>query len=414
MSKPSVELRIEDYTSLIDTLNQIGYNEFVGPATEYLKKEEFKCKEARVHEVHHHKITRSERIKNGKPYTFFITVIDKTGKSMRCATYEALIEKLYVKYFGEADGKTIEYIYKKWIGQFKKSVIEGHRSIDTLRRYEAFWKKYYMVDDIIHKDVDKIKRSEFKAFFSRTAAGQCITRKELNNVKSLLNHIYDYCIDHDLNMVNVRAISTRDLNCKDVLNADKVYTDEERAKIMRSALLEENRVYARAIRLQFNLGARVGEIKALKWSDIDFEKRTIFIHAEVINTVVNDSTIVAKRVEHTKSKMESGNRVLVLNDTAIATLRAQRAESPFSEYVFMYHDDFLTTDQYNKVLKRICNKAKVRFLSSHKIRFWAVTKMYENGVVERDVQRAAGHANNGMTGHYDRGSRLRPIDMKLD
>lgn len=269
-----------------------------------------------------------------------------------------------------------------------------------------------MGDDIIHKNIEKIKMSEFKAFFARTTVGQCITRKELNNVKSLLNHIYDYGVEHDLNIVNVRAISTQDLNCKDVLNAENVYTDEERAKIMQSALFDENQVYARAIRLHFNLCARLGEIKALKWSDIDFENRTIFIHAEVVNQLVN-GVILAKRVDHTKNKKESGNRILYLNDDAMAILKAQRAENPFGEYVFIFHDDFLTTDQYNKVLKRICIRANVRYLSSHKIRFWAVTTMFNNGMNPRDIQSAAGHANMAMTEHYDRASHSRVIAMKL-
>ena len=149
MSKTFVNLEVEKITNLIDALGQIGYNDDIGPATDILKNKEFKLKEAAVHEMHHHKITRSERIKNGKPYTFFVTVIDNKGKTMRCATYEALIDKLYLLYFGEEeDGATIESLYLKWIERFKKSIKEGHRSIDTLNRYEAFWKKHFMMIQI--------------------------------------------------------------------------------------------------------------------------------------------------------------------------------------------------------------------------------------------------------------------------
>ena len=43
----------------------------------------------------------------------------------------------------------------------------------------------------------------------------------------------------------------------------------------------------------------------------------------------------------------------------------------------MTYDHPFHTNMVNKNLKRICEKAGVEYLSSHKIRFWEVTAMFE-------------------------------------
>ena len=66
----------------------------------YAMKEE-KLKEQKVLEVHKNKITKSVRIKNGKPYEFYQTCYGEGSKErMKCSTYKAIIGKLYEVYFG--------------------------------------------------------------------------------------------------------------------------------------------------------------------------------------------------------------------------------------------------------------------------------------------------------------------------
>ena len=59
---------------------------------------------------------------------------------------------------------------------------------------------------------------------------------------------------------------------------------------------------------------------------------------------------------------------------------------------------------------RICERAGVPYMSSHKIRFWSVTNMYANGMQAADIQRMAGHSDPATTDHYKRVSRLGSID----
>ena len=49
-----------------------------------------------------------------------------------------------------------------------------------------------------------------------------------------------------------------------------------------------------------------------------------------------------------------------------------------------------------------CEECGVRYLSSHKIRFYGITSLYEAGVQEASIQRIAGHCSPEMTRHYNR------------
>lgn len=83
-----------------------------------------------------------------------------------------------------------------------------------------------------------------------------------------MNHVFDFAIDHDYVAANVaRSVNTRDIHCKEVNNKLKVYSKEEREKIIAQAELEDD-VFARTIILMFCSCTRIDEIRALKWKNV--------------------------------------------------------------------------------------------------------------------------------------------------
>ncbi|MBR6302589.1 MAG: tyrosine-type recombinase/integrase, partial [Lachnospiraceae bacterium] len=87
-------------------------------------------------------------------------------------------------------------------------------------------------------------------------------------------------------------------------------------------------------------------------------------------------------------------------------LKEQRKETAFSEYVFVSNGHPLQTNMVNRKLKHICEQAGVGYLSSHKIRFWAVTAMYDSNLPDYVIQYTAGHADPATTNHYKRPEKL--------
>ena len=174
---------------------------------------------------------------------------------------------------------------------------------------------------------------------------------------------------------------------------------------------KEDDVFARAIFLMFSLCVRIGELRSLKWSDIDWEKRTVFIHAQIVRRKGNDGNYYFTYVNRTKGKKKEANRIQPISDEAIALLKKQRKDNPFGEYVFMYNGDAVKTNTVNHHLRRICEKVGVEYLSSHKIRFWSVVNM-SKALNPAEVQYMAGHLDPATTDHYrKRVSRVEGVDL---
>ncbi len=192
--------------------------------------------------------------------------------------------------------------------------------------------------------------------------------------------MFDFVVDHDYVSCNMaRSVSTRDIRCKEVDNELKVYSNEERNKIIAQSDIE-NDVFARAIILMFCSCTRIGEIRALKWEDVDFENKTMYIHREIVRRKDKEGHEIFVCVNHPKSGLKEGNRTQPLSAKAIEDLKAQRRDNPFGEYVFLYKDAPLVSNTINHHLMRICERAGVPYMSSYKIRFWSVTTMYANGM----------------------------------
>ena len=60
----------------------------------------------------------------------------------------------------------------------------------------------------------------------------------------------------------------------------------------------------------------------------------------------------------------------------------------------------MTTDSFNRRLKKYCAEIGIPYLSSHKIRFTGASMLYDAGVKPIDIQPLLGHSTLTMTQHY--------------
>lgn len=145
----------------------------------------------------------------------------------------------------------------------------------------------------------------------------------------------------------------------------------------------------------FDLGLRIGELCALKWSDINWKNETIFIQR------MEDSS--GNIVEYVKSDSEAGYRELVLTDSVINMLKLIKNSSQvLSEYIFC-----------NEVGAR---KTKLQFLNKlrraeraigfekekglHCIRRTVASRMNVSGIALDEIRRWLGHTDLETTLKY--------------
>lgn len=153
--------------------------------------------------------------------------------------------------------------------------------------------------------------------------------------------------------------------------------------------------------LAVTCGMRRGEILALKWANIDFDKKTIYISNSLIET---DGEIIMQ-----DPKTETSRRTIYMPDVVIKALKEHKKKQAQNKLMLGQNyndDDFVCcwdngqpfrpdfiTHAFTKVLKKL-NLPHVRF---HDLRHTHVTLLLQQDVHPKIVQERLGHSSISMT-----------------
>ncbi len=147
-------------------------------------------------------------------------------------------------------------------------------------------------------------------------------------------------------------------------------------------------------------GLRVGELAALKWIDIDFEKEMLHVARAI------DYRADSGEWEIRNPKSKSGIRDIPLSKEAICILKNQRQKMQMLEAIPIEYHDFVFLSKngnpvknstYNKDLQRICKKTRLAHFSMHTLRHTFATRCAEAGMDPKTLQSILGHSNIGVT-----------------
>ena len=192
----------------------------------------------------------------------------------------------------------------------------------------------------------------------------------------------------------------------DRLKAGGKKTEEKRPLTPDEAkILLERVVNPRArtfLLLCLHTGARRGEALALRYEDIDFDKKIIHIRHNAI--VEEGETVISDEM-----KTRAGRRDVPLSDDLERCLLEQR-ESSQSDFIFAMKDGRpLTKSAYRSMFRLIERELPDRHITAHILRHTYITRLFESGLDMKEVQYLAGHSTVDMTlsvyTHYDRASR---------
>ena len=174
--------------TLILSLNECYTSDKSVALLNELERKRFILEEQGVLEIHKNKIF----IQNHNNKTQYRTRLN--GKDITATSYEVLIDKLFKIYYPYGLKPTFSSLYAEWHDKYEKKVTQGHKSIGSLKRHEFYYNKYLKDNRLSQMDVSKLKQSDIYEYFEEITANQGVTRKELNNLKTLLNALYDLAI----------------------------------------------------------------------------------------------------------------------------------------------------------------------------------------------------------------------------
>lgn len=363
-----------------------------------------------------------QRILSNHPYSVFqdkdgrwkTTVKDESKKSKRRIIAKQTEEELYneiVKYYTTKEDDlyiqqnlpTLNNMFGEWLNYKAKH----SESSSYARRIKNDWNKYYANDEIINIPVSDLTFIKLDSWVHDLIKREKLTKKQYYNLTVIIRQMLDYMVEKgyvDNNPFNRIKVNNKLFTaCQKPKSITQVFDTNTEKEIKRLALERYNNnnhaITPLAILFNFSLGLRVGELVALKWSDIDGNYLNIR-HMEIAKYVVKDDGNVIKDgcevVDYVKS--DAGVRVLYLNKEAKNILNLVKKRSIEFGY---YDEDFifvssqsskrLTTGSINKYLYGLCDEINIQRKSSHKIRKTYISSLFDNGLNINKIREIAGH-----------------------
>ncbi len=175
------------------------------------------------------------------------------------------------------------------------------------------------------------------------------------------------------------------------------FYNREQVELLFKCLENENIKYRTLITLALVSGARRSELCAIRWSDVDFENKTIFID--------NSLKIIDGEVDEEKAKTPYSVRYVNIDDVTMQLLKEYKKWQ--DEYICNMGEKWLGTnrvftsvrgkhmhpDTCNKILQKIIAKYGLKKISFHNLRATCSTLLNSEGVDPVTIKERLGHSN---------------------
>lgn len=353
------------------------------------------------------KQNHSFSIWQGKDTRWRTYIADETranGRRLIVKSSKEALEKFLLSQY-EAESKeqklkqyTLKQLYPEWI-EYKRL----HTTAETyIMRINTDWKTYYLGTSIIDTPIPKLDKLTLDKWAHKLIQDYEMTKNQYFNVTVIMRQALLYAVD--LGIIQSSPFSEVHIDGKRLFRKTKkkadckqVFSKEETKNITAMAWEDYHnhvKVYELAplaVLFQMQTGLRIGEVCAVKYSDIEHPD---YIHIQ--RMVRRDTKEV---VPHTKS--DCGDRQVLLTSTAkklIQTARERQKELKIdSEYIFSVNGLPLTERSISTLYTKYCKHMGIMQKSSHTARRTFISALIDGQVSINTVRATAGHASERTT-----------------
>ena len=359
-------------------------------------------------------MTKENFVKERHPYSIssrkdgrYITTVrkeDEERQQLSAPSYVELISKLYDYYKRKSD-YTISDLYEMWIEKREKQSVEGTIDIKTVKRDEQHWRKYYAYNMLVTIPIKKITTKMLNEFLNDSITTFKFSRKEFNNMKTILNAIYQIATDKEILSVNPLLNTHTDVKFRSIQkkkDGSRLYLEKE-MEVLEDFLYQQETMEAYTILMDFQIGTRIGELVVLQKEDmLDGE---VYIHKmEIVDEERVDGVYIRKGykvVKYVKHDISAGYRTIPLSKKAKKILEEVKKLSPEREYLLTQaNGERMTSRSFNYWLEKYCRDAGITFKSSHCIRRTFASRLYAEGMPLEEISVYMGHEDTDTTKGY--------------
>lgn len=230
--------------------------------------------------------------------------------------------------------------------------------------------------------------------YSELENGNLKTGKALaNNTVIVMTNILKQAIDEANNM------EVTNKNCSKKIKMPPqeekqvtAFEKSEQDKIVKYCLENKKDNYFGIVLCLYS-GLRIGELLALTWDDVDFERNYITISKAAYQGKKDGKIQILVDTPKTKNS----NRVIPLPKTIMDILKKMKKKSTSKYVITTRHNTMVGTRSYQRTFEKILAKLDIPYKNFHSLRHTFATRAIEMGMDVKSVSEILGHKNPMIT-----------------
>jgi len=339
---------------------------------------------------------------------------DNEGKPIRKVMYAKskteLQEKIRNVLYERQAGTYVEpsrLTVGEWVISYLETYVRPSVRVKTFTTYEDMAKKH-IVPALGTRLLQQLQTPEIQRFYNeKLEAGRLdgkggLSSRAIHMMHQVISGALKQALAEGRIQRNVaEAVKLPPLKYKSMRSLSR----EELAELMKA--VREDRLHA-AFEVELATGLRRGELLALRWQDVDLNKKVIHVR-RTLKRVRAEGGERRTKLVFEEPKTDKSRRTITLTETAVKALKLHRVRQAEEKLRVgeAYQDNGLVfatplgrpidPDGFYKHFSKILKKAGISHRSFHNCRHTVATVLLEEGVNPKVVQELLGHARVGIT-----------------
>ena len=343
---------------------------------------------------------------NGKQ-KMIATKIPVKGNNKRRA--EQKMREIVAAYQGlnlECDNALFTDFLNKWL----KS-IEGIIKLSTWETYDKTVngkiKPYFEPKHYRFRDMKPETFTEYFVYLAQHGKSNGkggLGYKTVKNIRGVLSSAYEYAVENNYVKENPVTRSRMPSFPHSIKKDVPEYNAQQVRKLLLYAKEHESHIYIFLL-LALYTGLRKGELLALTWEDIDYNKKLLNVNKSRTGSRKNVT------MQITTPKTKSSNRKIPINDFVIGELKAEKQrQDDYAKLLGNGYDKshnfivrtvlgkpYVNLSAINRVVNRLTENAGLPYCTIHGFRHSVASILDDNGVPIQDISVLLGHESVNTT-----------------
>jgi integrase len=304
---------------------------------------------------------------------------------------------------------TVDEWYNYWIDNYKNGIVADNTSKNYKTRY-----KQNIKQSIGHIRLEDVRQLHCQKILNDMCDNGRYSYGTIELTQITLHAIFKDAVKNNF----IKSNPADDIKIKREMKKEttrRVLTRKEQREFVEYA---KNSLYENAYCLVLQTGLRAGEIGGLKWEDIDFDKKCIYVQRTLLQEASKGGFYFGV------PKSETSVRTIPLTDEALRILKAQKLKQSklkmkSKDWHYEWDGLIFTTINGNPVGASTFRMMMIRIINNinqdrqvlsedgkyeefehaymHSLRHTFATRAIENGVQPKVLQKIMGHSTLEVT-----------------